>query len=327
MNQKIDISHKTVFFIAGFLIILWIIYLILDVILLLFVAFIFVSALGPIVKKLVECHIPRPLAILTIFLMIVAIFSLLVTVGLTPLINQTSNLSVRLGDTINLFLQTNYIDHSIVNQELTGLSHQVITFTFNLLENLVGLASVIVLTFYLLLDKDKIEQLGLSFFVNRQDQARRLLERIEDKLGAWLRGQLVLSAIVGILAYGGLTILGVDFALPLAILAAFLEVVPVIGPIISAIPAVLIALTISPVMALLVAALYLAIQQLESHIIVPQVMQKAVGLNPILVILAVSVGGRLLGVGGALLSVPIAVVIQVIIEEVLKITPQEIVAV
>lgn len=120
------------------------------------------------------------------------------------------------------------------------------------------------------------------------------------------------------LTYISLVILGVEFALPLAIIAGLLEVVPVIGPIIAAVPAILIALTISPFLAVLVGGLYFAIQQLESHLIVPQVMKRAVGINPLLVILAISVGSRLLGIGGALLAVPLTVVIQVVLQEVLK---------
>lgn len=317
MDRKIDISHKTIFFITGFLVLLWVIYLALDVILLFFVAFILMSALAPLVGRLTSWKVPRPLAILLIFLLVIAVFSSLITVGFTPLINQTSNLSQKLAEAVGSFLRTNLLDQSIVNQEITNLSHQVIGFTFSFFQNLIAFASIIVLTFYLLLDREKVEDLAASIFVGKRERAKKIIGRTEEKLGAWLRGQLVLSIFVGLLSYFGLFALGVDFALPLAIIAALLEVVPIIGPIIASIPAVLIALTISPVTAALVAGLYLAIQQVESHIIVPQVMKRAVGLNPILVILAVSVGGRLLGVGGALLAVPIAVVIQVALEEAL----------
>ena len=108
------------------------------------------------------------------------------------------------------------------------------------------------------------------------------------------------------------------FALPLAILSGLLEVVPVIGPIISSLPGILLALTISPVLALAVAAMFLVIQQAESHIIVPQVMKRAVGLNPLVVILAIAVGTRLLGIVGALLAVPIAVVLQIVVTEIIE---------
>lgn len=315
MTRKIDISHKTIIFITVFLIALWVVYLILDIILLLFLSFILVSALAPVVDRLTKWKIPKPLAILAIFLLIIAVLSSLIAVGLTPLINQTSNLAQRLADTVTSLLQANFVDQSIIRQEFADISRRIVSFILGLFENLIAFATVLVLTFYLLLERERIEDFAVSFSPSRQEQIKNLIGKIEEKLGAWLRGQIVLSVFVGILYYVGLVVLGIEYALPLAILGALLEIVPIIGPIIAAVPAVLIGLTVSPLLAALVAGLYLAIQQIESHIVVPQVMRRAVGLNPILVILSVTVGARLLGIGGALLAVPIAVVIQVVLQE------------
>lgn len=323
VTKRIDISHRTVIFIAAFLILLWIVYQILDIILLLFVAFIFMSALTPMVSKLVSWGIPKVVAILLIFFLVIVMLGGIIAVGLTPLIAQTSSLSQRLADALSSLLQANYIDQSIINQEISDFSRQALTFTVDIFRNFISFVSVIVVTFYLLLDREKFEQHATALFGQRQEKAQRSLRRIEEKLGAWLRGQVVLSLIIGVAVYIGLTILGIEFALPLAILAALLEVVPVIGPIVAAIPAILIGLTISPVMGIIIAAFFLAIQQVEGHVVVPQIMKRAVGLNPLFVILAISVGGRLLGIGGALLAVPIAAVIEVVILEVLK--PEELV--
>lgn len=315
MTHKIDISHKTIIFITLFLISLWVVYLILDVILLLFLSFILVSALTPAVDKLTKWKIPKPLAILAIFILIIGALSGLIAVGLTPLINQTSNLAQRLADTVTSLLQANFVDESIIRQEFADISRRVVNFILGLFENLIAFATVLVLTFYLLLERERLEDFAVSFAPSRQEQIKNLIGKIEEKLGAWLRGQIILSVFVGVLYYIGLTALGIDYALPLAILGALLEIIPIIGPIIAAVPAVLLGLTISPLLAALVAGFYLAIQQVESHVVVPQVMKRAVGLNPILVILAVTVGARLLGIGGALLAVPIAVVIQVFLQE------------
>ncbi len=317
MRYKIDISHRTILFIIAVVISLWITYLILDVILLLFVSFILVSALNPAVHKLEQLKFPRFLAVFLVFFVTVFIIISLLALGFTPLIRQTTNLSAKLGEAVAQLLKTNLVDKSIINDEMTNLSHQLLNITLDVAQNLVSLVSLVVISFYLLLDKEKIEDLIAAFFLNNQSKARNFLQKLEEKLGAWLRGQLALSVLVGLLVYLGLTILGVQYALPLAIISGLLEVVPVIGPLIAAIPGVLIGLTVSPFLAVLVAALYLAVQQVESHVIVPQVMKRAVGLNPILVILAVTVGSRLLGISGALLAVPIAVVIQVVLEEVL----------
>lgn len=318
MTKRIDISHKTIIFIVVFLLLLWVLFQIRDIILLLFVAFIFMSALSPAVNQLVGLRVPRLLAVALVFLIVIAGLVAIIAGGLTPFINQTSNFSQRLIENFEKVFQISFVDQSIVKEEISNFSRQAVNFTLNLFENFISFVTVIVITFYLLLDKETIENRTITLFGNQQEKAGKLLKVIEDKLGAWLRGQVVLSLVVAVLTYVGLIILGIEFALPLALIAGLLEVVPVIGPIIAAIPAILIAFTVSPIMAAFAGGLYLAIQQLESHLIVPQVMKRAVGLNPLLVILAISVGGRLLGIGGALLAVPIAVVIQVVLQEFLQ---------
>jgi predicted PurR-regulated permease PerM len=121
--------------------------------------------------------------------------------------------------------------------------------------------------------------------------------------------------IIGLTTYIGLTILGIEYALPLAVIAGLLELVPTIGPIISSVPAILIALVQSPVLAIAVAALYLLIQQAENNIIVPKVMERAVGVLPLVTILALLIGGTLFGVVGAVIAVPTVAMIQVVVEE------------
>jgi predicted PurR-regulated permease PerM len=219
---------------------------------------------------------------------------------------------------LDAILKANKIDQSVINQELSSLTGNAVDITVTVFENIIALVSLIVVSLYMILDRQKVEHFATSFFAAHQEKAQTILRRVENKLGAWLRGQIVLSLLIGASVYIGLTLLGIPYALPLAIITGILEIVPMIGPIISAIPAVIIAFTISPVDALIVIGLYIVIQQLEGHLVVPQVMKRAVGLNPLLVILAISIGGRLLGIGGALLAVPIAVVFQIIAEEVLK---------
>ncbi|MDO8499016.1 MAG: AI-2E family transporter [bacterium] len=319
MTRRIDISWKTIIFVTAFFILLWIIFKILDIILLFFVAFIFMSALTPIIERLVKWKVPKSLAVIVVVLSIILGIIGALAVGITPLVTQTSNLGSKLSETVALFPQTLRLDQSVISQEVSRLSGQAVSITVDIFRNVIGFVSVLVITIYLLLDREKIEGYATSFFGPRQDRAKKILRMIEDKLGDWLRGQLVLSLAVGVMVYIGLVALGLDYALPLAIIAGFLEVVPVLGPIISAIPAILLALTVSPLLALLVAGVYFVIQELEGHLLVPLIMKRAVGLNPILVILAISVGSRLLGLGGALLAVPIAVVIQLILQESLKI--------
>jgi predicted PurR-regulated permease PerM len=135
---------------------------------------------------------------------------------------------------------------------------------------------------------------------------------------AWLRGQVILGLIIFAVTLVGLSILKVNYALTLAVIAGLLEVLPIIGPIVAGGLAVLIALTQSPLLALIVMGFYLLVQQLENHILVPQVMKKSLGLNPIAVILAIIIGGKLLGFIGILISVPVTAAIGVLLEEFVK---------
>lgn len=318
MNHKVDISHKTIFFIAGFLALIWALFQIRDVIILLFVAIIFMSALHPILEGLEKFKIPKVIGIIIIYIFVIGAITGLISLVVTPLAEQTTNLVQTLPRTIEHLLPPGTIDSSLLRQEFSDISKNILTFTVAIFNNLITLISILVLTFYLLLEREKLDHLLAQFFIGRKERIKNITRQIEDKLGAWMRGQISLSIIISVLVYVALTLLSVPYALPLAILAGLLEVVPVIGPIISAIPAILIAYITSPVLALMVAGAFFVIQQAENHFIVPQVMKKAVGLNPLIVILAVAIGGKLLGITGALLAVPITVVIQIITEDVLK---------
>lgn len=318
MPKKIDISHKTVIFIAVFILGLWMIYLIRDLLLILFVAVILMSALSPLVRFLAKFRVPKSLAIAITYIIIIAIASGLLAIVLPPLLEETSRLFLTLPPHLEQLFDIAAIDKSVLQSQLSSISRNVFSITLAAFSNLLTIIFLLVLTFYLILERDSLEVKIASLFVGREERFKKLIMQIEDKLGGWFRGQLLLSFIIGILSYIGLMILGIPYALPLAVVAGILEVVPVIGPIISAIPAVLIAVTVSPLLAIGVAAMYFVIQQLENNLIVPQVMQRAVGLNPLVVILAIAVGSRLLGFAGALLAVPIAVVLQIIVTEIIE---------
>ena len=318
MPQKIDISHKTVVFIAIFILALWITYLIRDLLIILFVAVIFVSALSPLVNFLIRLKLPKALSIAVAYLIIIAIVTGLIVSVLPPLIEQSSRLIVTSPSLVAQFFNVTNIDKTVFASELTSLSKNLFSITLSIFDNLLAIVFLLVLTFYMLLEKDNLESRIASLFKNKEERVKRSIVKIEEKLGAWMQGQLILSLLVGILSYIGLTIFNIPYALPLAMIAGIMEVVPVIGPIISALPAVFLAFTISPFLSIVVAVMYLVIQQLENHLIVPQVMRRAVGLNPLIVILAIAIGSRLLGISGALLAVPMAVVFQIIATEIIE---------
>jgi len=135
------------------------------------------------------------------------------------------------------------------------------------------------------------------------------------KLGGWARGQLALMFIIGLGSYIGLQILGIPYALPLAIITGIMEIIPFIGPTLSAVPAVIIGLGISPLMGLAVVAVYVLIQQLENSVFVPKVMQKSANVNPIITLLSLAIGFRLAGIVGLLVSVPVFITVRVFVNE------------
>lgn len=145
-----------------------------------------------------------------------------------------------------------------------------------------------------------------------------VFDKAEARMGAWVRGQLFLMTLIGFMTYIGLVFLGVPYAFPLAIIAGILEIVPIIGPVVSSIPAIFVSFSVAPVLGLAVIGLYIIVQQAENNIVVPLVMRKAVGLNPIVTLIAITVGGKLGGLLGMLLAVPAALVVETVLMELLK---------
>jgi predicted PurR-regulated permease PerM len=150
------------------------------------------------------------------------------------------------------------------------------------------------------------------------EQIINVSNRVENRMGAWLWGELILMTVIGVMSYIGLALLHMRYILPLAIIAGLLEIVPIIGPIISTIPAFFVAVSSSWFLGLSIIALYFLIQQLENHLIVPLVMKKAIGLNPIITLIALTIGGKLGGFLGILLSVPAALLLETLLIEITR---------
>jgi len=137
----------------------------------------------------------------------------------------------------------------------------------------------------------------------------------QREIGEWLRGLFILSLSVGLMAFIGLTILDARYALLLSAVAGLTEIIPWIGPWLGGAIAVMVTFVYSPIKALLVAALFAVIQLIENHFLVPQVMKKSVGLNPLLVIIILLIGGKLAGPVGVFLAVPIVVIARIFVRE------------
>ena len=264
----------------------WFIYMTRGIIASIFIAYIITAAIMPIVAFLRRCKVPRVLAIITTYLVILIIlFSLILPLvpffitqvralvtGLPGYIDQAANV---LGMRINQAQIREF-----ANQELGALGQNAFEVTRQVFGGVFSTLTIFIIALYMTLYHDQFKHTFAKLF-HRDDRphVEETFELVDEKLGAWLRGQVLLSLTIGLFTWIALSAVGLNYALPLALLAGFLEVIPTIGPILSAIPAVIVALTISPTMALVVIGIYIAIQLAENNIIVPKIMQHAVGLN------------------------------------------------
>ena len=179
-----------------------------------------------------------------------------------------------------------------------------------------SLITTLVITFYYLLEKKLVRRVVIDqLSPENQPRISALWTNVENKVGGWLRGQMFLCLIIGVLATVSYGVIGLDFWPLLGLWAGITEIIPIVGPWLGGIPAVVVALTMGPEKALLVALIILAMQSLENWFLVPRVMRGAVGLTPLTVFVAIIAGTQLMGVIGAILAIPIAAGLQVVLSE------------
>lgn len=322
--KKVEISHKTIIFTVFFLLGLYFIYIIRDIVFGLFIAVMLMTALNPLVRLLQRGRIPRLAAIWIVYLLVLTLLVVAIALLVPRLIAQTTSLIANLPiPDLAQFLKDYQINTEILSTATNSLNSipkviGIVTSTFSFILTVITL---MVMTFYLLIERDNLHKHLKWFFDDKEAEkkADHFVNKVEYQIGQWVRGEFTLMVIIGLLTFIGLTLLGIPYALPLAILAGFLEILPNIGPTLAAVPAIAVAwVTISPTMALGVTALAILIQQIENSLIVPQIMKSAVGVNPIITIILLLVGYRLGGVGGAALAIPIFLVIKVVVIEFYK---------
>ena len=314
--RKIEISHRTIVFTILLLVGIWFVWQIRQVLLVIFVALLLATALRPAVDRLTTIKIPRIVAILFVYFILIGGFVGILVAIIPPLVDQTTALAAHLPEYLtNIGIQG--IDKNIASQlaNLGAIPANVLRFATSLFSNLIAVFGVLILSFYLLLERGNIDSRLVALFGQESGRAKAFLDKLEEQLGGWVRGELILMVIIGVATYIGLRLLNIYFALPLALLAGILEIVPGVGPWVAGIPAVIIGFTISPFMGLVVFALYFIIQQIENMFIVPTVMARSVGLSPIVTLLALGVGLELGGILGAVLAVPAVLIGRVTINE------------
>lgn len=319
MLRKIEISHKTIIFTVLFLISLGFLYIVRDIILELFVALLLMTILEPLVANLSKVKIPRAISVLLTYILVFGVIGGVIALIIPTLVEQTTSFVNALPAYVsNTGIRPEWSDQ-LVSGFLATASNvpgQIFEITFSVFSNFLGIVTVLVFAFYLLLSRDKLDdQLAAFFGEEKRKEFARVIDTLERRLGGWARGELILMFVIGAGVYIGLTIMGIPFALPLSILSGIFEIVPFLGPIISAVPGILIGFGISPIVGLGVTALYFLVHQLENYVLVPKIMEKSVGVSPIITLIALAVGARLAGIVGAIVSVPTVITLQVLTKQ------------
>lgn len=307
-------------------------YILRDLALVILTAVVIAAAIEPATRWFVVYRVPRVIAVLLIYASLTIVVLGILYLFLPPLIDDLSGVLAILPSYVSalegfggdFFSGQAFGSQFSLETAVSEFRSSLAFFSGGILQTinaifggLLSFVLVIVISFYLAVQEHGIENF-LRVIVPAQHERYviGLWQRTQTKIGRWMQGQLLLGLIVGVLVYLGLTILGVKYALLLAVLAAVFELIPLFGPVLSAVPAVLFGFLESVPLGLMVIGLYVIIQQFENHLIYPLVVRKVIGVSPILVILALVIGGKLAGFLGLVLAVPLAAALMEFAEDI-----------
>lgn len=342
-EKMIQISAGTIVKALLIITILAVIYYLRDIALVLILAIIIASAIEPGTQWFLRRGIPRIIGVLFMYLVAVAVMVFAFYFLFLPLLNQSaqflSTLPGYLGElqVWNPLQNSKLIDSGSavagfsksfslaqiveqINSTVASFSEGFFSTASTVFGGILSFLLVIVLSFYLAVTPDGVSTfLRIVTPIKNEKYIMGLWKRSQHKIGLWMQGQIVLAIIVAMLVFLGLTLLRVDNALLLAVIAGVFEIIPIFGPILAAIPAVTLALVTNGLSsALLVVGLYVIIQQFENQLIYPLVVKKIVGVPPLISILALIIGAKLAGFVGLLISVPLATMLMEFLDDVEK---------
>jgi predicted PurR-regulated permease PerM len=318
-------------------IVFWAAYLVRGVLLLIYVSALLAIGFSPIVRLIERQRLlpvgsrrfPRWLAILVLYVFIIGTVTAIGFLVFPPLIQQAKELWTAIPGMFDraqdwlmskgLLREHLTLREAVEQADVKGADRAVgtvFTAITGVVGGLFGLFTILVLTFYFLVEAGRLRETLLTLFA-RRNRARvdAAVGDIMVKVSAWLGGQLLLGLTIGVTSAIGLWLMNIPFFYVLALIAGIGEMIPVVGPILAAIPAVAVAATISLNKVLLVILFFVIQQQFENHVLVPKVMERQVGVSAVTVILALLIGGNLLGIAGAILAVPTAAILQVLVTE------------
>jgi predicted PurR-regulated permease PerM len=327
----------------------YLVYQIKDIIIIFFVSLLFATALDPTIDRLQRFRIPRSISVIIIFILLITGFVLFIGNLIPILSKELLDLGLTAQNLINNLLtgkieMPGYLEwlNPIIqdtfggvntNSLTTNLQNYLIQFgeelrsvAGNAFKTLIAISNglgnailVLLLTYFMIVDEVVIDKFVLSLFPKKYGPYITAKSgTIKKKVGEWLRGQIILMFAVGILTYIGLVLIGVEYAFTLGIFAGVTELIPVIGPIIGLIAAIPIAANQSGEIVIAVIILYFVIQRLENNLLVPMIMKQATGLHPIIVLFVMLVGFEFMGILGIIISVPVAAVGVIFLEDYLK---------
>jgi predicted PurR-regulated permease PerM len=315
-DHAVSISPATIIFTTFFLLSLYGIYQARSVIVLLILAFIIMVALNPLVRFLSKkLRLPKVPSIFLGYLFLITFVAILLGLLIPPLAKEVFQL-LNLLD-LPVFEEEAY-NFNFTLQELSSVIDSfsgsftaifaIINNTFN---GVITTFTLMVMSFYLMMERNKLHK-KVYWFTKKEIYAKKVakfIDSIENQLGGWVRAQLILMFSIFMITYASLFLISIPYALPLALLAGFLEIIPNLGPTIAMVPAVFVAyITFGPVMAGIVFLLYIIIQQIENNVLVPRVMQSSANVNPLVAITVILTGFKLGGMIGALLSIPVYII-------------------
>jgi len=331
-SHNVSVSTWTIVKVLLMLMLVGLLWLLRDIVAMMFVALLLSALIEPFAAWFAKHHIPRALAVIIVYLCLLAIGTSVVILLVPPIVSQVqqfitnfpsifdglSNTFSRFQDlTVQYGLGTHFQSgfkaiQDGMSESFSGIFSTVTGF----FGSLAAFVIVLVLTFYMVVEEDAAKRLFKNCApIEYQPFLTSLFNKMQKRIGSWLRGQLILGVVIGLSVYLGLTILGVPYALLLGLVAGLLEIIPYAGPMLAAIPTLIIAFSVSPIKGALTLILFVAIQEIENNVLVPKIMQKVTGLNPVISILAMLVGIKFGGVAGALLAIPAATMISVAFEE------------
>lgn len=332
--QKLEIGTGTILRLLLILLAAWFLYVVRDILIMLIAAFIIASAIEPLARRLRIYGVPRAASVGIVYSAVIAVLIVILALMVPVLMQQVSALFQSVSEVLDRAYQyylpafspagasaASQLQEGLgsFGKNLANVGLDIFQRTRNVFSGIISLIFTFIIALYMVIEQDAVKKM-FRFLVSSQHIAYvdRIIDRIQYKIGRWVLAQLALAVIIGIVVGVGLWAIGVQHALALGLLAGVLEIVPVIGPIIAGFVGVLVALSQSLVLGAITLVFYVVVQQVENHALIPNIMKKATGLNPLVTLIAVLLGARLAGTVGVILSIPVATMIAIFLSDFIR---------